>query len=277
MKEKIENLNWFNLPHELKPILEELSENNDGGAGGDITADNITDATEIGKNILKGASANAIRTLIGAGTSNLTIGTTSTTAKAGDWLPPDVTTTTKGLMLGADKAKLNTIADEATKNDTDTNLKNRANHTGTQAISTITGIVPIAQLPTGTTATTVSLGNHTHTEASTTVAGFMSAEDKTKLNGISTSATANATDASLRDRATHTGTQAFTTLSGTATAAQIPSLDVAKITTGVFPVARVNTVLTGYVVGTAGAVSATDTLLQAIAKLEARIVALETP
>ena len=37
---------------------------------------------------------------------------------------------------------------------------------------------------------------------------------KTKLDGIATGATANATDAQLRDRATHTGTQAIGTVSG---------------------------------------------------------------
>jgi hypothetical protein len=41
----------------------------------------------------------------------------------------------------------------------------------------------------------------------------MSGADKTKLNGIATGATANATDAALRDRATHSGTQASTTIS----------------------------------------------------------------
>lgn len=103
-------------------------------------------------------------------------------ADAGD--VPDVTTTANGLMLATDKVKLNAIAAQATKNDTDANLKNRANHTGTQAISTITGVVPIAQIPTGTSATTVSLGNHTHAAATTSAAGFMSAADKTKLNDL---------------------------------------------------------------------------------------------
>ncbi len=41
---------------------------------------------------------------------------------------------------------------------------------------------------------------------------------KTKLDGIATGATANATDAQLRDRATHTGTQAISTVSGLQTA-----------------------------------------------------------
>lgn len=38
------------------------------------------------------------------------------------------------------KNKLDGIAAAATENDTDANLKNRANHTGAQAISTITGL-----------------------------------------------------------------------------------------------------------------------------------------
>ncbi len=41
---------------------------------------------------------------------------------------------------------------------------------------------------------------------------------KTKLDGIATGATANASDAQLRDRATHTGSQAISTVSGLQTA-----------------------------------------------------------
>lgn len=43
----------------------------------------------------------------------------------------------------------------------------------------------------------------------------------TKLAGIATNATANATDAQLRDRATHTGTQAVGTITGLGTAATL--------------------------------------------------------
>lgn len=43
-------------------------------------------------------------------------------------------------------------------------------------------------------------------------AGLMSGADKTKLDGVASGATANSTDAQLRDRSTHTGTQAETTL-----------------------------------------------------------------
>lgn len=42
-----------------------------------------------------------------------------------------------------EKSKLLGVANQATKNDTDFNLKNRANHTGTQGLSTITDLVTI--------------------------------------------------------------------------------------------------------------------------------------
>jgi len=44
---------------------------------------------------------------------------------------------------------------------------------------------------------------------------------RTKLNGIATAATANATDAQLRDRSTHTGTQAAGTITGLGGAATL--------------------------------------------------------
>lgn len=49
--------------------------------------------------------------------------------------------------------------------------------------------------------------------ATTSLKGLMSSADKTKLDGIATGATANATDADLRDRSTHTGTQTASTIS----------------------------------------------------------------
>lgn len=60
------------------------------------TAD-ISDGTTIGRNVFKAADGPAIRTLIGAGTgnSNLALGTTSTTAKAGDYQPAWTDVTSK--------------------------------------------------------------------------------------------------------------------------------------------------------------------------------------
>jgi hypothetical protein len=50
------------------------------------TAD-ITDMTAIGDSLATAATAAAARTAIGAGTSDLVIGSTGTTAKAGNWFP----------------------------------------------------------------------------------------------------------------------------------------------------------------------------------------------
>jgi len=54
--------------------------------------------------------------------------------------------------------------------------------------------------------------NH-HAVASTSDNGFMSSVDKTKLDGIANGATANDTDANLRARSSHTGTQPASTIS----------------------------------------------------------------
>lgn len=59
---------------------------------------------------------------------------------AGGAAHADATTSVAGFMSGADKTKLNGVASGATANDSDANLKNRANHTGSQAISTVTGL-----------------------------------------------------------------------------------------------------------------------------------------
>lgn len=66
---------------------------------------------------------------------------------------------------------------------------------------------------TSSTGTGATLG-----AATTSLAGVMTAADKTKLDGVATGATANASDAQLRDRATHTGSQAISTVSGLQTA-----------------------------------------------------------
>jgi hypothetical protein len=50
------------------------------------------------------------------------------------------TTSVAGSMSAADKTKLNGVATGATANQTNAHLLNRANHTGTQAISTVTNL-----------------------------------------------------------------------------------------------------------------------------------------
>ena len=150
----------------------------------------------------------------------------------------------------AEKTKLAGIATGATANDTDANLKNRANHTGTQAIATVSGLQTALDSKTSIddasiTATTTyssnkieALGAGFNSQLSTVISDFTAAinsltsskvdkiagkglstndyttTEQTKLAGIADGATANSTDAALRDRATHTGDQAISTVTG---------------------------------------------------------------
>lgn len=63
-----------------------------------------------------------------------------TTALAGKASTDIAIPSADGLMSSVDKTKLNGIAAGATANSSDATLLNRANHTGTQAISTVTGL-----------------------------------------------------------------------------------------------------------------------------------------
>lgn len=72
-------------------------------------------------------------------------------------------------------------------------------------------------------AAAVQRGNHTGTQDADTITDGVTnkaflATERTKLAGIATSATANDTDANLRDRTTHTGEQAIATVTGLQTA-----------------------------------------------------------
>lgn len=83
-----------------------------GGGGGPITPDDITGATTVGKAVLTGDQA-AARTAIGAGTSSLALGTSSSTAKAGDYQPTaanisDASTVGKNVLTAVDAAAART-------------------------------------------------------------------------------------------------------------------------------------------------------------------------
>ena len=84
---------------------------------------------------------------------------------------------------------------------------------------TVTGLPSSAtNLSTTANGTSLTVNSDTGTNASipaatTSAWGAMTDEDKTKLNGIDTGATANDTDANLKNRANHTGTQAASTIS----------------------------------------------------------------
>lgn len=52
-----------------------------------VTAAQISDASGVGRSVITAADAAAARSAIGAGTSSLMLGTTASTAKAGNWVP----------------------------------------------------------------------------------------------------------------------------------------------------------------------------------------------
>ena len=84
----------------------------------------------------------------------------------------------------------------------------------TDATGTVTGVTASAPLSSsGGTTPNISIS-----AATGSAAGSMSAADKAKLDTVASGATANATDASLRDRSTHTGSQAISTVTGLQTA-----------------------------------------------------------
>ena len=80
----------------------------------------------------------------GSITGTLSSQTDLNTALNGKQPLATVLTNTTASFTTALETKLNGIATGATANDTDANLKNRANHTGTQAASTITGLATVA-------------------------------------------------------------------------------------------------------------------------------------
>lgn len=142
----------------------------------------------------------------------------------------------------ANTSKLTGIANGATANATDTQLRDRSTHTGTQTSATISDFTEAVQdavaavLTQGTNVTlTYDDAANSLTIAAAGGGGGLDAEavrdaigvaligigvisvtinDAADTITISSTATANSTDAALRDRSTHTGTQAISTVSG---------------------------------------------------------------
>lgn len=92
---------------------------------GTVTSSNITDATTVGRTLLTAADANTARSAIGAGVSNLALGTTAGTALAGNTAipstPGDIGAATAAQGAKADSAvqpgSLATVATSGSYND----------------------------------------------------------------------------------------------------------------------------------------------------------------
>ncbi|MEP3033515.1 MAG: hypothetical protein ABJO67_04125, partial [Pseudoruegeria sp.] len=123
------------------------------------------------------------------------------------------------IMTATERTKLSGIAPGATANATDANLKDRGYHTGTQGIDTVTGLQGAldgkATAAQGSKAdTALQSGADVSALAETESAKIMTATERTKLSGIAPGATANASDAYLKARGSHTGTQGIDTVTG---------------------------------------------------------------
>ena len=149
-------------------------------------------------------------------------------------------------MLAAERSKLAGIATSATANATDAALRDRSTHTGSQASTTISDFTEAVQdvvgafMASGTGATvtyndasntlTISAagsGGGIDPEAARDTIGAaliglgnitVTVNDAADTITFTTAATVNATDAALRDRATHTGAQAISTITDLQTA-----------------------------------------------------------
>lgn len=141
----------------------------------------------------------------------------------GGGLPEDATladlgesSTVKYYTL-TEKTKLSGVATGATANDTDANLKSRANHTGTQAISTVTGLQSAidAKAPTASPTFTGTVSGVTKTHV-----GLGSVDNTSDLAKPVSTATQTALDA--KAALSHTHTTANVTGLDTALSAKAP-------------------------------------------------------
>lgn len=162
-----------------------------GGAGGGISDGDKGDVTVSGSGATWTIDAGAVT--LGK-LADLATSTILGRATAGTGSPEALTATQVRTILN--------VANGATANAADAFLLNRANHTGTQGAASITGLAAVAtsgsaaDLTAGTlpaarfddTAHGTRAGGALHSVATTSVAGFMSAADKTKLDGVAAGA-----------------------------------------------------------------------------------------
>jgi hypothetical protein len=144
--------------------------------------------------------------------------------------------------------------------DYDTEWVDPAAGSGTNLAATLSSTNTVITSDTGTDATIPAVD--------ATNAGVMTPTMKTKLDGITTGATANSSDATLLNRANHTGTQLLATISDvTASSAEVNVLDGVTASTAELNLLDGVTATTAELNYTAGVTSAIQTQLNAKASL----------
>lgn len=160
----------------------------------------ISDSTATGRSVLTAADAAAARSVIGADISGAASAAITAHESASDPHPQYTTVGEAGAAAPVQSVAGRT--GDVTLTTTD------IGGLGTAATANTTDFATAAQGATADTALQPADG-----------LAALDAAAATKLAGIATGATANATDAQLRDRATHTGTQPSTTITGLGDAA----------------------------------------------------------
>lgn len=196
------------------------------GTRGDLTISSGTSWTvnvfsAFGRGLSGDADAAAARTRLGLG-SAATQASSAFAAAVHTHIIADVTGLQTALDNKLDDSQASvyglSLLDDADATTARTTLGLAAIAASASASDLTSGTLPAAQF--NDTSHGSRGGGLLHAAVTTGAAGFMSASDKTKLDGIASGATANSSDATLLNRANHTGTQLSTTISDFTEAAQ---------------------------------------------------------
>ena len=143
------------------------------------TAVQVSDSTATGRAVLTAADAATARTALGAGTSNLTLGSTGTTAAAGNHSHTaanitDSTATGRAVLTAADAAAARGVIGAATLSDLSPIGQQLVVAADAAAARSAIG-AGTSDLAIGTTSTTAAAGDHTHASAAMTADGITDA------------------------------------------------------------------------------------------------------
>lgn len=158
---------------EKLPTLAELSDyiNSSGGSSEPVSVDDITGISPTVETLLNAGDAATARAAIGAGTSNLEIGTTASTAKAGNYTPA------WGDVTGKPTTFTPTIGTTATTAKAGNYVPTWAEVTGKPAVIAAGADAAAARATIGAGTSNLTLG----TTASTALAGNGNAVSASKL------------------------------------------------------------------------------------------------